>query len=123
MSSRAELSEALQQIIDHPGRLDFRAVRDEAVTLLQEARNKPTSGPVLQSQVERMAHSAALDRPVLLKHDFLQRDQVNILSIGVFGSFGSEGVRLSPAPTRSSACAMASGGAAGIHRWSRVSRA
>src|SRR6185437_4583684 len=53
--ARAELTDALQQIIDHPDRLTFPSVRDEAVTLLQEAREQMPSGPVLQSQVAQLA--------------------------------------------------------------------
>jgi eukaryotic-like serine/threonine-protein kinase len=94
--ARARLSAALQQIIDHPDRLDFPAVRDEAVTLLQEAREQ-TPGPVLQSQVERITRLVPqLDRPVPLNMISDNATEVSIPSIGVFGRFGRRQIRLQP---------------------------
>src|SRR6185437_6596050 len=79
---RAQLSDSLQQIIDHPDRLSFPAVRDEAVTLLQEAREQTPAGPVLQSQVEQLAQLLPqLDRPVLLNLISDNATQVTIPSI------------------------------------------
>jgi serine/threonine protein kinase/tetratricopeptide (TPR) repeat protein len=93
---RAQLSYSLQQIIDHPDRLDFPAVRDEAVTLLQEAREQ-TAGPMLQSQVERITHlMPELDRPVQLNMISDNATEVSIPGIGVFGSFGRREIRLKP---------------------------
>ena len=93
---RAQLSSSLQQIIDHPDRLDFPAVRDEAVTLMQEAREQ-NAGPVLQSQVERIAQlMPALDRPVQLDMISDNATAVSIPGIGVFGSFGRRQIRLKP---------------------------
>jgi len=93
---RAQLSYSLQQIIDHPDRLDFPAVRDEAVTLLQEAREQ-TAGPVLQSQVERITRlMPELDRPVQLNMISDNATEVSIPGIGVFGSFGRREIRLKP---------------------------
>ncbi len=93
---RAQLSSSLQQIIDHPSRLDLPAVRDEAVTLLQEAREQ-NSGPMLQSQVERLTRlMPALDRPVQLNMISDNATEVSIPSLGEFGSFGRREIRLQP---------------------------
>ena len=93
---RALLSYSLQQIINHPDRLDFPAVRDEAVTLLQEAR-EDNAGPVLQSQIERVTQlMPALDRPVQLNMISDNATEVSIPGIGVFGSFGRREIRLKP---------------------------
>ncbi len=93
---RAQLSSSLQQIIDHPSRLDFPAVRDEAVTLLQEAREQ-TPSPTLQAQVERLTKlMPQLDRPVQLNMISDNATQVSIPGIGVFGSFGRREIRLQP---------------------------
>jgi serine/threonine protein kinase/tetratricopeptide (TPR) repeat protein len=95
--ARAQLSESLQQIIDHPERLVFPAVRDEAVTLLQEAREQTPSGPMLQAQTEQLAQLLPqLDRPVLLNLISDNATQVTIPSIGVFGTFGRREIRLKP---------------------------
>jgi hypothetical protein len=94
--ARAQLSAGLQQIIDHPDRLDFPAVRDEAVTLLQQAR-EATPGPVLQAQVERITQLVPqLDRPVQLNMISDNATEVTIPGIGVFGSFGRREIRLKP---------------------------
>jgi hypothetical protein len=95
--ARAQLSGSLEQIIDHPDRLAFPAVRDEAVALLQEAREQTPAGPVLQSQVEQLAQLLPqLDRPVLLNLISDNATQVTIPSIGVFGTFGRREIRLKP---------------------------
>jgi tetratricopeptide (TPR) repeat protein len=95
--ARAQLSDSLQLIIDHPDRLAFPAVRDEAVTLLQQAREQTPAGPVLQSQVEQLAQLLPqLDRPVLLNLISDNATQVTIPSIGVFGTFGRREIRLKP---------------------------
>jgi tetratricopeptide (TPR) repeat protein len=94
---RAELSASLQQIIDHPDRLAFPAVKDEAVTLLQQAREQTPSGPVLQTQVEQLAQLLPqLDRPVLLNLISDNATEVTIPSIGVFGTFGRREIHLKP---------------------------
>jgi tetratricopeptide (TPR) repeat protein len=95
--ARAELSESLQQIIDHPDRLTYPSVRDEAVTLLQQAREQTPTGPTLQSQIEQLAQLLPqLDRPVLLNLISDNSTQVTIPSIGVFGTFGRREIRLKP---------------------------
>jgi serine/threonine protein kinase/tetratricopeptide (TPR) repeat protein len=95
--ARAQLSESLQQIIDHPERLVLPAVRDEAVTLLQQAREQTPSGPMLQAQTEQLAQLLPqLDRPVLLNLISDNATQVTIPSIGVFGTFGRREIRLKP---------------------------
>ena len=94
---RVALSAALQAIIDHPERLSVQSVRDEAVTLLQQAREATPSGPVLQSQTERLARILPqLDRPVSLNLISDNATQVTIPSIGVFGTFGRREIRLKP---------------------------
>jgi tetratricopeptide (TPR) repeat protein len=95
--ARAQLSYSLQQIIDHPDRLDFPAVRDEAVTLLQQAREQPHTGPALQSQLARITQLLPqLDRPVTLNVISDNATEVSIPSIGVLGSFGRREIRLKP---------------------------
>ncbi|MDE2261066.1 MAG: protein kinase [Gammaproteobacteria bacterium] len=95
--ARAQLANSLQQIIDHPDRLELPSVRDEAVDLLQQAREQTPSGPVLQSQVERVAGLLPqLERPVLLNMISDNATQVTIPSIGVLGSFGRREIRLKP---------------------------
>ncbi|MGH8326074.1 MAG: protein kinase domain-containing protein, partial [Steroidobacteraceae bacterium] len=65
--ARAELSESLQRIINHPDRLIFPSAKDEAVTLLQQAREDPSPGPALQGQVARVEQLLPqLNVPVLL---------------------------------------------------------
>lgn len=95
--ARAELAESLQEIIDHPARLSYPSVKDEAVNLLQEAREQTHSGPALQAQVERLAQLLPqLDRPVLLSLISDNSTQVSIPSIGVLGSFGKREIHLKP---------------------------
>jgi serine/threonine protein kinase len=95
--ARAELSESLQRIIDHPDRLIFPSAKDEAVTLLQQAREQTSPGPALQAQVARVAQLLPqLDRPVLLNMISDNATQVTIPSIGVFGTFGKREIRLKP---------------------------
>jgi tetratricopeptide (TPR) repeat protein len=95
--ARAKLSDSLQAIIDHPDELALPSVRDEAVALLQEAREQTPSGPVLQSQAEQVARLLPeLDRPVLLNLISDNATQVTIPSIGVFGTFGKREIRLKP---------------------------
>ena len=93
----AQLSDSLQQIINHPYRLSFPSVRDEAVTLLQQARQQNPTGPLLQSQISQLARLLPqLDRPVLLNMISDNATQVTIPSIGVFGTFGRREIRLKP---------------------------
>lgn len=95
--ARATLAASLQQIIDHPSELALQSVRDEAVQLLQEAREQTPSGPVLQSQARRVARLLpALDRPVLLHLMSDDATQVSIPTIGVFGAFARREIRLKP---------------------------
>jgi tetratricopeptide (TPR) repeat protein len=93
---KAQLSSSLQQIIDHPSRLDLPAVRDEAVTLLQQARAQ-ADDPVLQSQVARITRlMPELDRPVQLNMISDNATDVSITGLGEFGSFGRRQIRLKP---------------------------
>lgn len=94
---RAELSNALQEIVSHPERLTVPSVRDEAMVLLQQARGQTPSGPVLQSQIQQVAQLLPqLDRPVLLNLVSDNATEVTIPSIGVFGTFGRREIRLKP---------------------------
>ena len=94
---RAQLSASLQQIIEHPHRLAQQSVRDEAVALLQEAREQTPAGPLLQSQAEQVTRLLPeLDRPVVLNLISDDATQVSIPSIGVFGTFGRRQIRLKP---------------------------
>jgi serine/threonine protein kinase/tetratricopeptide (TPR) repeat protein len=93
---KAQLSSSLQQIIDHPSRLDLPAVRDEAVTLLQQARSQ-ADDPLLQSQVVRITRlMPELDRPVQLNIISDDATDVSITGLGEFGSFGRRQIRLQP---------------------------
>ena len=95
--ARAELSESLQRIIDHPDRLIFPSAKDEAMTLLQQAREEPSPGPALQAQVARVEQLLPqLNVPVLLNMISDTSTQVTIPSIGVFGTFGRREIRLKP---------------------------
>jgi len=95
--ARAELSESLQRIIDHPDRLIFPSAKDEAMALLQQAREEPSPGPALQAQVAKIAQLLPqLERPVLLNMISDNATQVTIPSIGVFGTFGKREIRLKP---------------------------
>ncbi|HEV2271104.1 MAG TPA: protein kinase [Steroidobacteraceae bacterium] len=94
---RLELGTSLEQILDHPARLTYPAVRDEAVTLLQQARQQTPAGPVLQTQIEQLEQLLPqLNRPVLLNMVSDNATQVSIPSIGVFGTFGRREIRLKP---------------------------
>lgn len=95
--ARLELGNSLEQILDHPDRLSYPSVRDEAATLLQEAREQTPAGPVLQTQIEQLAQLLPqLNRPVLLNMISDNATQVTIPSIGVFGTFGRREIRLKP---------------------------
>jgi tetratricopeptide (TPR) repeat protein len=95
--AQAKLSESLEEIIEHPRELGLPSVRDEAVALLQEAREENPSGPVLQSLAQQVTRLLpALDRPVLLNLISDNATQVTIPSIGVFGAFGKREIRLKP---------------------------
>lgn len=94
---RAQLAASLQQIIDHPDGLALPSVRDEAVNLLQQAREQTPLGPMLQSQVERLSGLLPqLEQPVQLNMISDNATQVSIPSIGVFGSFGRREIQLKP---------------------------
>jgi len=94
---REELAASLQQMLDHPSRLTYPPVRDEAMNLLQEAREQTPTGPVLQTQIEQLEQLLPqLNRPVLLNMVSDNATQVTIPSIGVFGTFGRREIRLKP---------------------------
>ncbi len=94
---RAALGSALEEIIAHPERLTVPSVREEATSLLQQAREQTPAGPVLQSQIRQVAQLLPqLERPVRLSLISDNATQVTIPSIGVFGTFGRREIRLKP---------------------------
>ena len=95
--ARVQLGNSLEQILAYPDRLTSPAVRDQAVTLLQQAREQADAGPVLQTQIEKLEELLPqLNRPVLLNMVSDNATQVSIPSIGVFGTFGRREIRLKP---------------------------
>jgi hypothetical protein len=71
-------------------------VRDEAVTLLQQARAQ-ADDPVLQAQVARITRLMPdLDRPVQLNMISDDATDVSITGLGEFGTFGRRQIRLQP---------------------------
>ena len=95
--ARLELGNSLEQVLAHPDRLTYPAVREEAVNLLQQAREQTAAGPVLQTQIEKLEELLPqLNRPVVLNMISDNATQVSIPSIGVFGTFGRREIRLKP---------------------------
>ncbi|HEY3785647.1 MAG TPA: protein kinase [Steroidobacteraceae bacterium] len=96
-SSRAELSDRLQQFIDNPDRLASPAAREEARSLVQTADAQSPSGPVLRSQVARLQIlMPGDDKPVRLSLLSDNSTQVAISSIGSFGTFARREIQLRP---------------------------
>ena len=96
--ARLELNDALQATLDRPDRIaNSQQVREQARALLQEARAEPSPGPVLNSQIGRLATLLPdSGKPV---HIALLSDsvtQVEIPSVGSFGSFSRRDIQLRP---------------------------
>jgi hypothetical protein len=96
--SRLDLDTALQAMIDRPDRLaNSQQVRDEARTLLQQAREELSPGPVLSTQIARLA--ALLPDSGKPVHIALLSDshtRVEIPSVGAFGTFWRRDLELRP---------------------------
>lgn len=96
--ARQDLGDDLQAMLDRPDRLaNSQQVRDQASALLQEARAQPSPGPVLSSQIARL--TALLPNASKAVHIALVSDgvtQVEIPSVGTFGSFSRRDIQLRP---------------------------
>jgi hypothetical protein len=92
-----QLGDSLQALIDHPERLANPRLRDEAAALLQTAEQQQQTGPVLRTQITRVANLLpGLDKPVRLSLVSDNRTQVTIQSVGSFGSFARRDIELKP---------------------------
>jgi tetratricopeptide (TPR) repeat protein len=96
--ARQDLGDDVQAMLDRPDRLaNSQQVRDQASALLQEARAQPSPGPVLSSQIARL--TALLPNASKAVHIALVSDgvtQVEIPSVGTFGSFSRRDIQLRP---------------------------
>jgi serine/threonine protein kinase/tetratricopeptide (TPR) repeat protein len=96
-TSRADLSNRLQQLLDRPDRLSSPGVREDARALLETARAQSPQGPVIRSQIARLEILLpGFDRPVRLSLLSDNSTQVVISSIGSFGSFARRDIELRP---------------------------
>jgi tetratricopeptide (TPR) repeat protein len=96
-ASRADLSSALQNLIDHPERLAAQAVRAEAESLVRRAAGADPSGPVLRSQIARLQILLPeFDIPVRLELVSDNATQVQIQRVGTFGTFSKREIELKP---------------------------
>jgi eukaryotic-like serine/threonine-protein kinase len=96
-ASRADLSSALQNLIDHPERLAAKAVRAEAESLVRRAAGADPSGPVLRSQIARLQILLPeFDVPVRLELVSDNATQVQIQRVGTFGTFSKREIELKP---------------------------
>jgi tetratricopeptide (TPR) repeat protein len=96
-TSRADLSGRLQQLLDRPDRLAAPGVREDARALLETARAQDYQGPVIRSQIARLAILLpGFDKPVRLSLLSDNSTQVVISSIGSFGSFARRDIELRP---------------------------
>jgi serine/threonine protein kinase/tetratricopeptide (TPR) repeat protein len=96
-AARADLSRALQDLIDRPERLAAPAVREEAENLLKRAAGADPSGPVLRSQIQRLQILLPeFDTPVRLELVSDNATQVQIQRVGTFGTFSRREIELKP---------------------------
>ena len=96
-SSRAELNDSLQALIDRPERMASPAVRAEADTLIKRASVQEPIGPVLRSQIQRLQILLpGFDVPVRLEMLSDNATQVQIQRVGTFGSFSKREIELKP---------------------------
>jgi tetratricopeptide (TPR) repeat protein len=96
-AARADLSSALQFLIDRPERLAAPSVRDEAESLLRRAAGVDPSGPVLRSQIQRLQILLPqFDVPVRLEMVSDNATQVQIQRVGTFGTFSKREIELKP---------------------------
>ncbi|MEZ5500806.1 MAG: serine/threonine-protein kinase [Steroidobacteraceae bacterium] len=94
---RATLASALQGIIDAPQRLAAAEVRNEADSLLEQARGISPQGPVLRSQIARIELLLPeYDKPVSVVLESDDATTVSITRVGQYGSFMRRQVELKP---------------------------
>ena len=96
-STRLDLNDSLQMLIDRPDRLAAPEARAQAATLLQQAQQIASPGPVLRLQMARV--SALLPEFEKAVHLTLVSDgftQVTITGVGTFGGFTRRDVELKP---------------------------
>jgi serine/threonine protein kinase/tetratricopeptide (TPR) repeat protein len=96
-SSRVQLSNSLQALIDSPERLAASSVRAEAETLVRRAAGVDPSGPVLRSQIQRLQILLpTFDVPVRLELVSDNATEVQIQRVGTFGTFSKREIELKP---------------------------
>jgi tetratricopeptide (TPR) repeat protein len=96
-ASRADLSSALQELIDRPERLAAPSVRQEAESLVKRASGADPSGPVLRSQIQRLQILLpTFDVPVRLELVSDNATEVQIQRVGTFGTFSKREIELKP---------------------------
>jgi hypothetical protein len=94
---RAELGARLQALIDRPERLAEDNVRQEAERLLARAKDLPTRGPVIRSQVARLELLLpTFNQPVVLALESDNSTEVAIQRVGFLGAFERRQVELKP---------------------------
>ena len=94
---RLELNDSLQAIIDRPDLLASADARAQAATLLQNAQQISSPGPVLRLQMARVsALLPEFEHPVHLSLVSDGFTQVTIMNVGAFGSFTRREVELKP---------------------------
>jgi eukaryotic-like serine/threonine-protein kinase len=94
---RAELGNRLQALIDRPERLAEDNVRQEAERLLGLAKDLPTRGPVIRSQVARLELLLpTFNQPVVLALESDNATEVAIQRVGFLGAFDRRQVELKP---------------------------
>jgi len=94
---RLELNDSLQAIIDRPDLLASADARAQAATLLQNAQQISSPGPVLRLQMARVsALLPEFEHPVHLSLVSDGFTQVTIMNVGAFGSFTRREVDLKP---------------------------
>lgn len=95
--ARAQLDKQLAFHLDNPERLYSQAVYDDAVALLEQARDIDEPGPQLTKQLARLEQ--ALNRaatPIAVKLVSDNRTQVVIYKVGELGSFENHELALRP---------------------------
>ena len=96
-AARAELDARLQQLIDRPEQLAAPEVREEALALIERARQQEPFGPVLRSQVTRLEILLPeFDKPVRVALVSDNVTHVSIQRVGSFGTFARREIELKP---------------------------
>jgi len=95
--ARLQLHDDLQALIDRPDLLAAPEARARAATLLQNAQQINSPGPVLRLQMARLsALLPEFERPVRLTLVSDGLTQVSVLGVGAFGGFTHREVELKP---------------------------